>query len=188
MHRVFSVSEKSGLQACKLSTWSLLQWSHAVVVRAESGLASCSWNKHNLRWKICQNTITDVCFWTIQYNNHSLSSLPCIVLCPWLKKKYKNSNFNWSNHRTVFYFASFHHKWAWTQRRRQHFWILFIYIFFSLLGTILTCICGYCHKLYLLAKLFRSLLCLFLMQSSFSRGPVDHVHSQLGFGQAIFCN
>lgn len=26
------------------------------------------------------------------------------------------------------------------------------------------------------------------MQSSFSRGPVDHVHSQLSFGQAIFCN
>lgn len=130
MHWVFSVSEKSGLQACKLSTWSLLQWSHAVVVRAESGLASCSWNKHNRRWKICQNTITDVCFWTIQYNNHSLSSLPCIVLCPWLKKKYKNSNFNWPNHRTVFYFASFHHKWAWAQRRRQHFWILFIYFFF----------------------------------------------------------
>lgn len=188
MHWVFSVSEKSGLQACKLSTWSLLQWSHAVVVRAESGLASCSWNKHNLRWKICQNTITDVCFWTIQYNNHSLSSLPCIVLCPWLKKK--NTKIQILIGQTTGPFSTLPHSIINELGPREGASISgsCLYIFFSLLGTILTCICGYCHKLYLLAKLFRSLLCLFLMQSSFSRGPVDHVHSQLGFGQAIFCN
>ncbi len=50
MHQMFSIGERSGLQAGQFSTWTLLLWSHAVVIAAECGFALSCWNKQGLPW------------------------------------------------------------------------------------------------------------------------------------------
>ncbi len=42
----------------------------------------------------------------------------------------RTSNFDSSDHRTVFHFATVHFKWALAQRKRLRFWIMFRYGFF----------------------------------------------------------
>ena len=51
MLHTFSMGDRSGLQAGQSSTCTLLLWSHAVVTRAECGLALSCWNKQGRPWK-----------------------------------------------------------------------------------------------------------------------------------------
>ncbi len=60
MHQMFSIGERSGLQAGQFSTRTLLLRSHAVVIAAVCGFAlSCwntqglPWNRHHLEGSIC---------------------------------------------------------------------------------------------------------------------------------------
>ncbi len=50
MHQMFSIGERSGLQAGQFSTQTLLLWSHAVVIAAVCGFALSCWNTQGLPW------------------------------------------------------------------------------------------------------------------------------------------
>ncbi len=50
MHRMFSIGERSGLQAGQFSTRTLLLWSNAVVIAAVCGFALSCWNTQGLPW------------------------------------------------------------------------------------------------------------------------------------------
>ncbi len=50
MRQMFSIGERSGLQAGQFSTWTLLLWSHAVVIAAVCGFALSCWNTQGLPW------------------------------------------------------------------------------------------------------------------------------------------
>ena len=49
--QMFSVGERSGLQADQSSTWTRLLWSHAIVMDSVCGLALSCWNIQGLPWK-----------------------------------------------------------------------------------------------------------------------------------------
>ncbi len=53
MGHMFSIGERSGLQAGQFSTRTLLLWSHAVVIAAVCGFALSCWNTHCLEGSIC---------------------------------------------------------------------------------------------------------------------------------------
>ncbi len=53
MHQMFSIGERSGLQASQFSTRTLLLRSHAVVLAAVCGFALSCWNRHHLEGSIC---------------------------------------------------------------------------------------------------------------------------------------
>ncbi len=53
MHQMFSIGERSGLQAGQFSTRTLLLRSHAVVIAAVCGFAVSCWNRHHLEGSIC---------------------------------------------------------------------------------------------------------------------------------------
>lgn len=53
MHKMFSVAGRAGLQADLFSDWTLLLWSHAVVIHAVYDLAMCCWYMRDLFWKSC---------------------------------------------------------------------------------------------------------------------------------------
>ncbi len=53
MCQMFSIGERSGLQVGQFSTWTLLLWSHAVVIAAVCGFALSCWNTHHLEGSIC---------------------------------------------------------------------------------------------------------------------------------------
>ncbi len=55
MGQMFSIGERSGLQANQFSTQTLLQWSHAVVIAAVCGLALSCWNARRPEGSICLN-------------------------------------------------------------------------------------------------------------------------------------
>ena len=50
MHQMFSKGERSGLQAGQFSIWTLLQWSHAVVIVTVCGFALFCWNTGGFPW------------------------------------------------------------------------------------------------------------------------------------------
>ncbi len=50
MCQMFSMGERSGLQAGQFSTWTLLLRSHAVVIAAVCGFALSCWNTQGLPW------------------------------------------------------------------------------------------------------------------------------------------
>ncbi len=50
MRQMFSIGERSGLQAGQFSTRTLLLWSHAVVIAAVCGFALSCWNTQGLPW------------------------------------------------------------------------------------------------------------------------------------------
>ncbi len=50
MHQMFSIGERSGLQAGQFSTQTLLLRSHAVVIAAVCGFALSCWNTQGLPW------------------------------------------------------------------------------------------------------------------------------------------
>ncbi len=53
MCQIFSIGERSGLQAGQFSTQTLLLRSHAVVIAAVCGLALLCWNRRRLEGSIC---------------------------------------------------------------------------------------------------------------------------------------
>ncbi len=57
MCQMFSIDERSGLQAGQFSTWTLLLRSHAVVIAAVCGFALSCWNPRRLEGSICCSKI-----------------------------------------------------------------------------------------------------------------------------------
>ncbi len=53
MGQMFSIGERSGLQAGQFSTRTLLLWSHAVVIAAVCGFSLSCWNTRHLEGSIC---------------------------------------------------------------------------------------------------------------------------------------
>ncbi len=53
MRQIFSIGERSGLQAGQFSTRTLLLWSHAVVIAAVCGFVLSCWNTQRLEGSIC---------------------------------------------------------------------------------------------------------------------------------------
>ncbi len=85
MHKMFSIGERSGLQAVQFSTRTLLLRSHAVVIAAVCGFSlSCRntqglpWNRRHLEGSIC-------CSKTFIYTFQHSWCLPKHASCPYLK-------------------------------------------------------------------------------------------------------
>ncbi len=53
MCQMFSIGERSALQAGQFSTWTIILQSHAVVIAAEYGFALSCWNIRHLEGSIC---------------------------------------------------------------------------------------------------------------------------------------
>ena len=154
MCQMFSMGERSGLQAGDFSTQILLLRSHDVVIDAVCSLALSCWKMQGLPWKrqCLDGSICCSRTWIIPFSierclsrcvscpchthscnpipseMHSLSSLVQMTWCPSFPKT--TLNFASSDHRTVFHFATVHFKWALAQRKRLRFWIMFRYGFY----------------------------------------------------------
>ncbi len=163
---MFSVGDRSALQAGQCSTWTLLLRSHAVVIAAVCVFALSCWNTQGLPWNRCRlegsiccsktfiylsvfivpsktcklpityalmhpHTIRDTGFWTERWwhSARSPSSLTRRTRRPWFPTRM--SNFDSSDHRTLFNFETVHFKWAFAHRTRRHFWTMFTYGFHS---------------------------------------------------------
>ncbi len=152
--------ERSGLQAGQFSTWTLLLWSHAVVIAAVCGFALSCWNTRHLEESICcsktfiylsafimpsktcklpipyalmhPHTIRDAGFWIERWWHAGRSpfSLAQRTRHPWFPTRM--SNLDSSDYRTLFHFETVHFKWALAHRTRRHFWTMFTYdLFFA---------------------------------------------------------
>ncbi len=146
MRQMFSIGERSGLQAGQFSTRTLLLRSHAVVIAAVCGLALSCWKTRRLEGSICcsktfiylsafivpsktcklpipyalmhPHTIRDAGFWTERWRHtgRSPSSLARRTRCPWFPTRM--SNLDSSDHRTLFHFETVHFKLALAHRTR----------------------------------------------------------------------
>ncbi len=67
MIKMFSIGERSGLQAGQFSTRTLLLWSHAVVIAAVCGFALSCWNTQGLPWNRRHLEGSICCFKTFIY-------------------------------------------------------------------------------------------------------------------------
>ncbi len=147
---MFSIGERSGLQAGQFSTRTLLLWSHAVVIAAVCGFALSCWNRCSLEGSIyCSktfilnlsafivpsktyklpipyallhpHTIIDAGFWA-EHWWHAGRSLSSLA---WRTRHpwftTRMSNLDSSDHRTLFHLA--HRPW-------RRFWTMFAYGFF----------------------------------------------------------
>ncbi len=73
MHQMFSIGERSGLQAGQFSNRTLLLRSHAVVIAAACGFALSCWNTQGLPWNRCHLEGSFCCSKPhyIPFNSHS---------------------------------------------------------------------------------------------------------------------
>ncbi len=131
MHQMFSICERSGLQADQFSTQTLLLRSHAVVITVVCGFALSCWNTCHLKGSICcsktfiylsafkvpsktcklpllyalmhPHTIRDAVFLTEHWwhAGRSPSFLARRTQRPWIPTRM--SNLDSSDHRTLFY-------------------------------------------------------------------------------------
>ncbi len=67
VRQMFSIGERSGLQAGQFSTQTLLLWSHAVVIAAVCGFALSCWNAQGLPWNRRHLEGSIFCFKTFIY-------------------------------------------------------------------------------------------------------------------------
>ncbi len=67
VRQMFSIGERSGLQAGQFSTRTLLLWSHAVVIAAVCGFALSCWNAQGLPWNRRRLEGSIFCFKTFIY-------------------------------------------------------------------------------------------------------------------------
>ncbi len=148
MHQMFSIGERSGLQAGQFSNRTLLLRSYAVVIAAVCGFALSCWNRHRLEGSIC-------CSKTFIYlSAFIVPSKTCKLPIPYALTPYhqscwllnwrlitasllfspedtrpwfptRMSNLDSSDHRTLFHFETVHFKWALAHRTRRHFWTMF---------------------------------------------------------------
>ncbi len=149
MHQMFSIGERSGLQAGQFSTQTLLLWSHAVVLAAVCGFALSCWNTRRLEGSICCSKTflylsafivpSKTCKLHIPY--HLCTPIPSEMLAfemnvderslawrmPWFP--IRMSNLDSSDHRTLFHFETVHFKWALAHRTWRRFWTMFTYGF-----------------------------------------------------------
>ncbi len=69
MHQMFTIDERSGLQAGQFSTRTLLLRSHAVVIAAVCGFALSCWNTRRLEGSICcSKSFTVVFFYLLVFD------------------------------------------------------------------------------------------------------------------------
>ncbi len=157
MRQMFSIGERSGLQAGQFSTQTLLLRSHTVVIAAVCGFALSCWNTCRLEGSICcsktfiylsafivpsktcklpipyalmhPHTIRDAGFWSEcwWHAGRSPSSLARRTRHPWFPTRM--SDLYSSDHRTRFHFETVHFKWALAHRTRRRFWTMFTYGF-----------------------------------------------------------
>ncbi len=155
MRQMFSIDERSGLQAGQYNTWTLLLRSHAVVIAAVYGFALSCWYTRRLEGSICCSktfiylsafimpsktcklpipyalihTIRDAGFWTEcwWHAGRSPSSLAWRTRRLWFPTRI--SNLYSSDHRPLFHFETVHFKWALAHRTRKCFWTMFTYGF-----------------------------------------------------------
>ncbi len=89
MCQMFSIGEISGLQAGQFSTWTLLLWSHAVIIAAVCAFALSCWNTHHLEGSICcSKTFIYLSAFIVPYKTCKLP-IPCAQWqmtesCQWL--------------------------------------------------------------------------------------------------------
>ncbi len=144
MHQMFSIGERSGLQAGQVSTRTLLQRSHAVVIAAVCGFALSCWNTQGLPWNrrhlegsiCCSKTFiylsavivpSKTCKLPIPYTIWSPSSLAWRTPRLWFPTRM--SNLHSSDHRTLLHFETIHFNWALAHRTWRRFWTMFTYGF-----------------------------------------------------------
>ncbi len=82
MWQMFSIGERSGLQAGQFSTQTLLLWSHAVVTAAVCGFALSCWNTQGLPWNTRRLEGSICCSKTLYTFQHS-QCLPKHASCPY---------------------------------------------------------------------------------------------------------
>ncbi len=84
MCQMFSIGERSGLQAGQFSTRTLLLWSHAVVIAAVCGFALSFWNTQGLPWNIRHLEGSICCSKTFIYlSEFRVPSKPCKLPIPY---------------------------------------------------------------------------------------------------------
>ncbi len=77
MCQMFSICEISGLQVGQFSTWTLLLWSHAVIIAAVCAFALSCWNTHHLEGSICcSKTFIYLSAFIVPYKTRKLP-IPC---------------------------------------------------------------------------------------------------------------
>ncbi len=149
MRQMFSMGERSGLQAGHFSTRILLLRCHDVVID------DCNWKckvfpEREDVWMgayvVLELGYTFQHWWCLSRcvscpcHTHSCNPIPSEMQASELSADNnlgcrpsfpkRTSNFDSSDHRTVFHFATVHFKWALAQRKRLRFWIMFRYGFF----------------------------------------------------------
>ncbi len=156
MRQMFSIGERSGLQAGQFSTWTLLLRSHAVVIAAVCGFALSCWNARHLERSLwCSKTFIYLsvhsAFQNMQAAHTVCTYAPpyhqrCWLLNWMLMTRWKvsllfspgtqrlwfptrMSNLDSSDHRTLFHFVTVHFKWVLAHRTRWRFWTMFTYGF-----------------------------------------------------------
>ncbi len=84
MRQMFSIGERSGLQAGQFSTRTLLLWSHAVVIAAVCGFALSCWNTQGLPWNRHRVEGSICCSKTFTYlSAFIVPSKTCKLLIPY---------------------------------------------------------------------------------------------------------
>ncbi len=152
-HQMFSVGERSGLQAGQFSTWTLLLRSHAVVIAAVCGFALSCWNTRHLEGSICCSKtfiylsafIMPSKTWNLPIPYALIHPIPSEMLAfelnagrspfslarrtwyPWFTTRM--SNWDSSDHRKLFHFKTVHFKLALAHGTWQRFWTMFTYGF-----------------------------------------------------------
>ncbi len=156
---MFSIGERSGLQAGQFSTRTLLLRSHAVVIAAVCGFALSCWNTQGLPWNrrflegsiCCSKTFiylsafivpSKTCKLPIPYAYQRCYLLNWMLITRWkvsllssarrtqgLWFPIRMSNLDSSDHRTLLHFETVHFKWALAHRTRWRFWTMSTYGF-----------------------------------------------------------
>ncbi len=156
MRKMFSIGERSGLQAGQFSTRTLLLWSHAVIIAAVCGFVLSCWNTHHLEGSICcSKTFIYLSAFIVPSKTCKQPNTICIYAPPYHQRCWllnwtlithwkvsllcspedtawfptRMSNLDSSDHRTLFHFETVHFKWALAHRTRRRFWTMFTYGF-----------------------------------------------------------
>ncbi len=145
MRQMFSIGDRSGLQAGQFSTRTLLLRSHAVVIAAVCGFALSCWNTQGLPWNrrclegsiCCSKTFIYLSAFIVPSNTCKLPILYALmhpIPSEMLAFEFNADNTlegppHSSDHRILFHFETVYFKWALAHRTRRRFWAMFTYGF-----------------------------------------------------------
>ncbi len=138
MRQMFSIGDRSGLQAGQFSTRTLLLRSHAVVIAAVCGFALSCWNTQGLPWNrrclegsiCCSKTFIYLSAFIVPSNTCKLPILYALmhpIPSEMLAFEFNADNTlegppHSSDHRILFHFETVYFKWALAHRTRRRFW------------------------------------------------------------------